>query len=66
MIRVSELIKTCAVSDQLKRIAIIDHGNIFTIPAGSDLWKQFNLRVIKSWLLSEKTLFIELKGDTKK
>lgn len=66
MIRVSELIKTCATSDQLKRIAIIDHGDIFTIPAASDLWKQFNLRVIKSWLLNENILFIELKGDTKK
>lgn len=66
MIRVSELIKSCAVYDQLKRIAIIDHGDLFTIPAQSDLWNQFNLRVVKSWLLSEKTLFIELKGETKK
>lgn len=66
MIRVSELINTCAVLDRMERIAIIDHGELFTIPARSDLLKQFNLRVIKSWLLSEKTLFIELKGETKK
>lgn len=66
MIRVSELINTCAVLDRMERIAIIDHGNLFTIPAKSDLWKQFNLRVIKSWLLSEKTLFIELRGDNNK
>ena len=65
MIRVAELYSSYKQGEKLRRIAIIDNGDLYTFPASSDLWHSYKLRVVKTWLLDDEILFIELKGDTK-
>ena len=63
MIRVSELYSSYKQGEKLRRIAIIDQGDLYTFPSSSDLWHPYKLRVVKTWLLDDGILFIELKGD---
>lgn len=65
MIRVAELYSSYKQGEKLRRIAIIDQGDLYTFPASSDLWRPYKLRVVKTWLLDDGILFIELKGDKK-
>lgn len=65
MIRVAELYSSYKQGEKLRRIAIIDQGDLYTFPSSSDLWYHYKLRVVKTWLLDDGILFIELKGDKK-
>lgn len=69
MIRVNEIISSCKDNDRITRIGIIDHGDLLTIPARSDLLHNYRMRVVKSWKLHEGVenhliLFLELKGGS--